>query len=56
MVKYLEKNSPFYILLKSHKDIFNAPEDKVIIAYNYEGEEGYQIALERSRMPQNKSK
>ena len=56
MVKFYENNSPFLILLRSHKDIFHAPEDKVIIAYNYEGEEGYKIALERSKMPQNKSK
>ena len=56
MVKYYQKNSIFYILLKSYKDIFNVPEDKVIFAYNQEGEEGYQIALERSKMPQNKSK
>lgn len=56
MVKYYEKNSLFLTLLKKYEDIFDAPEDEVIVAYNYEGEEGFKIASKAPKWLKTKSK
>lgn len=45
MAKFYTKKTIFQKLLKEYKDIFKAPEDSVIIAYNFEGEVGYNTSL-----------